>query len=170
MQHLYHGTILRHVPSITREGLLPSVGTFTRKVHGNGEGVVPAVFMADETGLERVVHAMVAAVMDELTDADFDRYDVGNDYRLNDALFFEHGALFLIEPSEVFRQAGEDVREGEPQQCETGDWYSLCPVAPVRLLAGGELETFLSERGLVPSAINDFVDPESVPLTDQRPR
>lgn len=160
---LYHGTLLRHLPSIERDGLIPGIGEFTRKAYGeNARGVIPAVFMADEEGLERVVHALVAAVMGEITDEDDERYEIGPYYHFNDALFFKYAALAEIEPSHTFVRAGSPSVGGvEPEQAEDGDWYSLSPVVPLRVLTGDELAAFFAERGLTPSSINDFVDPDS---------
>jgi hypothetical protein len=161
---LYHGTLIRHLQSIATDGLVPSVGEFTKKVYGeNARGVLPAVFMADEEGLERVVHALVAAVMGEITDEDDQEYEIGPHYHLNDELFFKYAALVHIEESEGFARAGLPLAGSiEPEQAEDGDWYSLSPVVPVKVLAGHELAAFYAARGLAPSTINDFVDPESV--------
>jgi len=160
---LYHGTLGRNLPSVVAGGLVPGVGEFTKKVYGeNAQGVLPAVFMADEEGLERVVHALVAAVMGEITDEDDERYEIGPYYHLNDELFFKYAALAEIEPSHTFVRAGSPpAGVVEPEQAEDGDWYSLSPVVPVRILTGDELAAFFAERELTPSMINDFVDPDS---------
>lgn len=159
---LYHGTLVRHLPSIESEGLIPTVGEFTKNVYGStATGVLPAVFMADEKGLERVVHALVAAVMDEITDEDYEQYDIGPHFHMNDALFYKYVALAEIEPTEMFLKAGcAPVGMVEPEQAEDGDWYSLAPVHPVRFITGDKLRSFFEVRGLVPSSVNDFVDPE----------
>lgn len=164
---LFHGTLLRHLPSIEANGLLPTVGEFTKNVYGvSAPGVVPAVFMADELGLERVVHALVAAVMDEITDADYEEFDIGPHFHLNDELFFRYTALLLIETSGSFSRTGSPL-EGviEPEQAEEGDWYSVSAVTPSQIITGDAFESFLVERGLTPSAINDFVDPVSRPIS-----
>lgn len=166
--YLFHGTLLRHLPSIETDGLVPQIGAFTERVYGrNATGVIPAVFMADDSGLERVVHAMVAAIMDEITEQDFDEYDIGPEFHLNDDLFFKYGALLVMQEAETFMQAGKP-KPGieEPEQAEDGDWYSLETVRPVKCLTGEDFLDFLSVRGLTPSAINDFVDPESVPFVE----
>ncbi|WP_138391622.1 hypothetical protein [Rhizobium sp. MHM7A] len=118
--------------------------------------------MADDEGLERVVHALVAAVMDEITEDDDDQYEIGPHYHFNDALFFKYAALAEIEPSATFMRAGSPPAGViEPEQAEDGDWYSLSPVVPSRVLVGDELAAYFAERGLTPSSINDFVDPET---------
>lgn len=160
MKHLYHGTLFRHQDIIEAEGIQPRIGDFTIKAYGeNSEGLLPAVFMADDEGLERVVHAMVAATMDEVTEEDFEEWDIGPDQHLNDTLFCKYGIVYVIEASDDFAQAGKP-KEGtvEPLQVEEGDWYSLEVVKPVRSLTGDDLRAFLEERGILPSDINDFVD------------
>lgn len=169
---LYHGTLLRNISSIEAVGLIPSVGDFTRNMYGkNAPGIVPAVFLADETGLERVVHAMVAAIIEEVTDEDFEAYDIGHDYQMNDELFFKYGALLVVEPIISFSRTGSP-KPGveEPSQAESGDWYSLENVRPIKTITGDDLGDFLCDRGLLPSLVNDFVDPESVrSATDDPP-
>lgn len=160
MKFLYHGTLIRHQDIIAAEGLQPRIGDFTKNAYGsNAEGLLPAVFMADEEGLERVVHAMAAATINEATEEDFEQWDIGPDQHINDALFCKYGVIYVIEASDDFAQAG-NPREGtvEPLQAEDGDWYSLAAVKPVRSLTGDELRAFLEERGILPSDINDFVD------------
>ncbi|MBY3433833.1 hypothetical protein HFN89_06685 [Rhizobium laguerreae] len=162
--HLYHGTLARYLPAIAANGLLPMVGPFTEKSYGRqSDRIVPAVFMAADGDLERVVHAMVAAIMFEVTEEDFARYDIGNDYHLNDDLFFEYGALAVIDRNDRFSRAGKpNPGVDEPFQVEDGDWYSLEPVRPANVLSGESLRLFLAERNLTPSSINDFVDPDSI--------
>ena len=164
---LYHGTLIRHLPAIQVAGLVPAVGEFTKKVYGeNAKGVVPAVFMADEEGLERVVHALVAAVMGEIADEDYEAYDIGPHYHLNDELFYKYVALAEIEFSEKFARAGNPPAWSvDPEQAEDGDWYALSTVTPIRLMTGEELKAFFEARGLSPSEINDFVDPEVKPAS-----
>jgi len=160
MKDLYHGTLIRHHDTIATEGIQPRIGDFTKNAYGeNAEGLLSAVFMADDEGLERVVHAMVAATMDEVTEEDFEEWDIGPDQHLNDALFCKYGVIYVVEASDDFAQAG-NPREGtvEPLQAEDGDWYSLEVVKPVRSLTGNKLREFLEERGILPSDINDFVD------------
>lgn len=167
---LYHGTLARLLPSIAREGLVPRVGEFTEKTYGKqSDRIVPAVFMATEKDLERVVHAMVAAIMGEVSEADFEKYDIGADYQLNDDLFFEYGAMLVIERTDAFAVTGKP-KSGtvEPFQAESGDWYSVEPVSPVRAIRGDELRDFLADRGLIPSSINDFVDPDSMAVGTRR--
>lgn len=161
---LYHGTLARHLPAISECGLIPRVGEFTQKTYGRqSERIVPAVFMADEIGLERVVHAMVAAMFDEISEEDFERYDIGQDYHLNDDLFFQYGAILVIDRSDDFSRAGKPKHGvAEPFQVEDGDWYSLEAVRPTATLTGDTLRDFLAERNLIPSQINDFVDPDSI--------
>lgn len=155
---LYHGTLISNVPNIEERGLVPLVGSFTRNAYG--QSAIPAVFMADEGGLERVVHAMVAAMMNEICEDEFERYLIGADYQLNDELFFEHGAIFVIEKTAAILPAGSGATD-EPAQAEDGDYYSLETVSPVRKIVGDDLREFLDERGLTPSDVNDFVDPRS---------
>lgn len=165
---LYHGTLARHLEAIERDGLVPRIGSFTTKAYGEGaHGVIPAVFMADEAGLERVVHALVAAVIEEITDADFDEYDIGPYHHLNDELFLKYAAICEIEPKDTFQLAGADGENIiDPKQAEDGDWYSLQPVNPSRILKGDELCNFLGDRDIIPSSINQFVDPESCKILD----
>lgn len=160
MKHLYHGTLISHDNAIESGGLEPRIGNFTKKFYGeNATGLIPAVFMADEAGLERVVHAMVAAIMDEVTEEDFEEWDIGPDQHLNDALFCKYGVIYMIETSDDFSVSGSP-KEGtaEPLQAEDGDWYSLVAVRPATSLTGDDLRAFLEERGILPSNINVFVD------------
>lgn len=160
MAALYHGTLSRNQDVITNEGIQPRIGDFTKNAYGsNAEGLLPAVFMADGEGLERVVHAMVAATMDEVTEEDFEEWDIGPDQHLNDAMFCKYGVIYVIEASDAFALTGSP-KEGttEPLQAEDGDWYSLAAVKPVRSLTGDDLRSFLEEKGILPSDINDFVD------------
>lgn len=160
---LYHGTLIRHLPAIEANGLIPGVGEFTKKAYGeSAKGLVPAVFFADESGLERVVHALVAAVMNEISDEDYERYEIGPHYHFNDELFYKYAVLVQVIHSESIFYAG-DPPKGiiEPLQVEDGDWYSLTPVGSVKITKGDELAAFLEERGLTPSSINGFVDPET---------
>lgn len=161
--HLYHGSLLRHEAAIQTDGLVPMVGEFTKGSYGeDAQGVIPAVFMADGSGLERVVQAMVVATMAEVTDEDFDEYDVGPDYQINDDLFFKYGAIYVIDHQDHFRVAGQAIdEETEPWQAEDGDYYSLVPVIPAQVIKGDELRIFLEDHNLVPSTINCFVDPDS---------
>lgn len=169
--HLYHGTLLRNVSLIEEHGLVPMIGTFTENAYGkNAKGVVPAVFMSDTEGLERVVHAMVAAIINEVIEEDFEEYNIGADYHLNDELFFKYGAILVVEKADTFAQAGcANPGMQEPEQAEGGDWYALEVVRPIRTIAGEELRDFLSSRGLTPSNVNDFVDPETVRAITKAP-
>lgn len=160
MQQFYHGTLIRHHDTIAAEGIQPRIGEFTINSYGkDANGLIPAVFMADEDGLERVVHAMVAAAIDEVTEDDLEEWDIGPDEHLNDALFCKYGIIYVIEVSDEYAVTGSP-REGiaEPLQAEHGDWYSLAAVQPVRGLTGDELREFLDDRGILPSYINNFVD------------
>ncbi|MCZ7860774.1 hypothetical protein O9X98_05090 [Agrobacterium salinitolerans] len=160
---LYHGTLARHLPAIAETGLVPLIGSFTEKTFGKAsDRVIPAVFMAGPKDLERVVHAMVAAIMDEVTEEDFSEWDIREQYHLNDELFVKYGAILVIEKNDGFKQAGT-MEPAEPIQAEDGDWFSLEAVRPAKTLTGDELLEFLAGRDLVPSAINDFVDPDSIP-------
>lgn len=160
MTILYHGTLLRHHETISAEGIQPRIGEFTVNSYGqDAKGLAPAVFMADEEGLARVVHAMVAAIIDEVTEEDFEYWDIGPDQHLNDALFCKYGVIYVIEASDDFAVSGSP-KEGtvEPLQAEDGDWYSLSAVKPVRCLTGDELREFLDDLFILPSYINSFAD------------
>lgn len=160
MKYLYHGTLFRHHDIIESQGILPRIGDFTKNAYGaNAEGLVAAVFMADEEGLEHVVHAMVAATMDEVTEDDFEEWDIGPHQHVNDALFCKYGVVYVIEASDDFAQYGSP-KEGsvEPLQAEEGDWYSFTTVKPTKSLTGGDLRAFLEQRAILPSDINAFVD------------
>lgn len=113
------------------------VGSFTEKSYGKAsERIIPAVFMAGAKDLERVVHAMVAAIMDEVTEEDFSEWDIREQYQLNDYLFVKYGAILVIEKIDDFQQAGK-MQSGEPIQAEDGDWFSLEAVRPAKTLTGG---------------------------------
>lgn len=160
----YHGTLRRHSGSIQERGLIPSIGEFTRQIYGeNADGLLPAVFLATDEGLERVVHAMVAAAMNEVTGEDEDEYDIGPHYHLNDELFFRYVALAIVDTEKHFQLADDDVgNSSQPLQAEEGDWFSLVSVKPKAMLVGDDLREFLETKGLMPSTINAFVDPKSI--------
>ncbi len=160
-KNLYHGTLLRNLPLIEEQGLVPRIGTFTKEFYGDAKGVVPAIFMADLKGLDRVVHAMVAGIMDEVTEEDFETYDIGPHYHLNDELFYKYGVIFVVERDSSITLVGHSNAD-EPTQAEAGDWYALEVVRPTKAITGDDLCNFLAERDLTPSSINDFVDPFSV--------
>jgi hypothetical protein len=158
--------------AILRDGLVPKVGAFTKGSYGDGPSVIPAVFASTSSPehLERVVNAMVAAISGEVEPADFEEWDVDGEKLMNDALFVKYGALVELDDGPHWRVAGSpDDGEPDPTQAEDDDRYALVPVRIGRILVGEEMMAFLTERGLLPSSINGFVDDDR-PATAFGPR
>jgi hypothetical protein len=167
---LYHGTLAANLPSILAEGLRPTVGAFTQGVYGkDASGVVPAVFAcADGEDMTRVVAAVVAAIAEDVDEADFEEWDVGPDHTLNDAMFERYGAILEMDAGPQWMQAGTSVGTTEPAQVEDGDWFCLDTVRDLRVLTGEEMMAFLSDRNCIPSDVNDFVDETRMHATTRR--
>jgi hypothetical protein len=161
-EFLYHGTSRKNVSSIRENGLLPQIGEFTKRVYGSrATDLEPLVLLADVANIERVVHAMVAALSFEIEDSELDQRDIREPFLMDDTLFFERGALIAVKRSESIGQEGR-TGSREPTQVEQDDYYSFGRLEAHEILEGAALREFFEEIGLVPSEVNDFVQPDSL--------
>lgn len=142
---LYHGTIIDHVKSIEKYGLIPSVGEFVRNAYGGSIDVIDneiseyfkeLVFATDKEQLEKAVTSITAQVGIKLNK---DFHDV------TDEEFVKNGALVIIKDGESimnFRPENDEKQE-YPYTVEPRDFYSDDTIGVDYVLTGKKMISVL---------------------------
>jgi hypothetical protein len=139
---LYHGTLLRNLPSIRADGLLPQKGSWTGRFHAKAAA---HVFATDDQRKSR----LILAIGGQIKDAGLVR--VAHDYPFDGFKrdLIQHGAVLVVKAA-TFRQNPPDIKHawgnnpGHPAGTEPGDWYSPDSVRVERELIGEEMLTWLN--------------------------
>jgi hypothetical protein len=139
---LYHGTLLRNLPSIRASGLRPQKGPWAAHFHAKAEALV---FAVDDERKSRLIQAIGG----QMTKAGLLR--VTDDYPFDDfkSDLAEHGAVLVVKAT-AFRQNPPTIKyrwgnnPGHPAGTEPGDWYSSESVSVERELIGEEMMAWLN--------------------------
>ena len=139
---LYHGTLMKFVPTIMKFGLLPTVGDFTKKAYQEyteaGIDLEPLVFAADKKGLTKCISAMVAWIKE-------------HDMPLTAESFYKNTALIVIKQGEDRMQRRsvdwQDIIH-HPDTVEPKDYYSRDTVEPSYYMTGDRLKNFFRRNSV----------------------
>ena len=137
---LYHGTLMKFVPTIMEFGLLPSIGEFTRRAYQEytdaGIDLEPLVFAADKKDLRKCVGAMVSWLKQ-------------HGIPVTEENFYKKTALIVIKQGEKHMQYRKDEFDfGHPDTVEPGDYYSSNTVLPTYYITGNKLKSFLQKNSV----------------------
>ena len=147
---LYHGTIIDNIPSIERNGLMPTIGDFVKNMYA---GAVDGDVM---DYLEEILYATDKKQIDKAHTAII--YQIANKlgkfyHSVTNEEFEKYGALAVIKNGyEYFDFHSEkDAEYGRaPLGVETGDYYTREDVTPDYILIGKKLTSFFKKFGLYP--------------------
>ena len=139
---LYHGTLMKFVPTIMKFGLLPTVGDFTKKTYQEytdaGIDLEPLVFAADKKGLTKCISAMIAWLKE-------------HGMLLTAENFYKNTALIVIKQGEDRMQRRsadwQDIIH-HPDTVEPKDYYSRDTVEPSFYMTGDRLKNFLRRNSI----------------------
>lgn len=138
---LYHGTLMKFVPTIMKFGILPTVGEFTKKVYAEymkaGIDLSPVVFAADKTSLGKCISAIIGYMEQHKMPVNADNF-----YKNSAFVVIKHGEQFMKQKSDDWK----DIHH--PAQVEPGDWYSHDQIKPTTYLTGDKLRNFLRRNGV----------------------
>ena len=138
---LYHGTLMKFVPTIMQFGLLPTVGEFTKKAYQEysdaGIDLEPIVFAADKKGLLKCISAMVAWLKE-------------HGMPLTAESFYKNAALIAIKQGEDRMQRRSDSWKDihHPTTAEPEDYYSRDTIEPSYYMTGDRLKNFLRRNSV----------------------
>ena len=151
---LYHGTIIDHIPSIEKYGLMPAVGNFVKDAYESdivGCGGDPEdylkdlVFATDKEQLDSAVTAITAQISKKLGKSFHD---------ITDKEFIRYGALVKVYDGENYfkhRPEGDENYYGQhPHTVEPGDYYSEDYIGADEILTGYNMIKVLRRYGLWP--------------------
>lgn len=151
---LYHGTITDFIPSIKKQGLLPTVGQFVRNAYAGSvdniddevsEYLKDLVFATDKKQLDKAVTAITAQIGIKLN-KDF--------HSVTDEEFRQHGALAIIRDGDsVMNHRAKDDENyygQHPFTVEPGDYFSDEYVDVDYILTRDKLLSFLKRLGRWP--------------------
>jgi GH24 family phage-related lysozyme (muramidase) len=145
---LYHGTVVDFIPSIQKNGLMPTVGEFVKTVYAGAtdddieDYLTDLTFATDKEKLSKSVNAITAQVGAKL----------GKDFHsVTDEEFKRYGALVIVKDGEsIMKHRPEDDENyygQHPFSVEPGDYYSDSSVEVDYVLTGNKLISFLKRFG-----------------------
>lgn len=147
---LYHGTIIHNIPSIEKNGLMPTIGDFVKNAYaGSVDGDVMDY-------LEEVLYATDKQQIDKARTAII--YQIGNKlgknyHSVTNEDFEKYGALAVIKNGDEYFDfhSEEDQYYGiAPLGVESGDYYTTYEVIPDYILTGKKMVAFFKKFGLFP--------------------
>jgi hypothetical protein len=140
---LYHGTLMKFVPTIMKFGILPSVGEFTKMAYKEyeeaGISLPTLVFAADRKSLEKCISSIRW-------------YMTTHKIPLTVENFYKQAAIVIIKRGETnmqHRPNSSDWKDlSHPDTVEPGDYYSEDTVCPYGYLSGNKLRNFLRRNSI----------------------
>lgn len=147
---LYHGTLLHNIPSINKNGLMPTIGDFVKDVYsGSVDGDVmeyleDILYATDKKQISKARTAIIYQISKKLSKS---YHSVTNED------FEKYGALAVVKNGDAYFDfhSEEDAYYGRaPLGVERGDYYTREPVTPDYILTGKKLTAFFKKYGLYP--------------------
>jgi hypothetical protein len=152
-RRLYHGTLLRNVPSIRDSGLQPQRGSWATRFHPDAAALVYAVDEEHKSRAMLAVGGQVARVglIQRSENYSFEVFK-------NDLV--QHGAVIVVKAA-PFRRYPGFFESGHPIGAEPFDWYSSEPVRVESEVVGEAMLAWLapSEEDFVYRFRNHFWGP-----------
>jgi hypothetical protein len=137
---LYHGTIVKNLPSIMKYGIEPKIGKFTSNVYKDyikaGIDLPYLTFAADRNNLKKVISSILGAMSNE-------------NIELNLNNFLENAAIVVFKKAEKRFQyrSPNDLTHMHPN-VEPEDYYSEMNMIADYALTGKKLLKFLQKNNI----------------------
>jgi hypothetical protein len=137
---LYHGTLIKNIPSIMKYGIEPKIGKFTKNIYKDyikaGIDLPYLTFAADKNNLQKVISSIIGTMKNE-------------NIEINLENFLENAAIVVFKKAEKRFQyrSSSDLSNIHPT-VEPEDYYSEFNMLPDYVLTHKKLLKFLQKNNI----------------------